>query len=296
MFCPAESWPVVHRGLTRNIPQPPEIANETPEVLESYVARIQQGFQVLRAELVAAQPDVLLIVGDDQTEVFSKAFTPAVALFVGASASGTASISWIDQKPEDNRVALRGQPALARVVLDGLMDRGFDPAFIEELTPLGKPAGGLGHAFTRIARALGVPELDLPTIPLFLNGYHPPMPSAARCYALGAALAEILAAQPERVTIYASGGLSHDPLGKRAGWVDEPLDRWVLDRIQNGEGEKLQHLFAFDSDTLRGGTGEIRSWITVAGAFHAQNGTVVDYIPARHAVTGLGFAYWRPEA
>ena len=92
-----------------------------------------------------------------------------------------------------------------------------------------------------------------------------------------------------------SGGLSHCPMGPRAGWVDEPLDRWVLERLAQGEGARLQELFTFDSDTLRSGTGEIRSWITVAGAFAGAR-DVVDYLPARHAVTGLGFAYWRrPE-
>ena len=44
---------------------------------------------------------------------------------------------------------------------------------------------------------------------------------------------------------------------------------------------------------LRGGTGEIRNWIAIAGAYEGVKATVVDYIPSRHAVTGLGFAYWK---
>ena len=90
----------------------------------------------------------------------------------------------------------------------------------------------------------------------------------------------------------ASGGLSHDPRGPRAGWIDTPLDRWVLEQLRLGNGEALCQLFEFDSDTLRSGTGEIRSWIVVAGAGSATPATIVDYIPAHHAVTGLGFAYW----
>ena len=87
--------------------------------------------------------------------------------------------------------------------------------------------------------------------------------------------------------------MSHDPRGPLAGWVDEPLDKWVLDRIARGEGAQLRELFTTDSPNLRGGTGEIRNWIITAGAFDGINATVVDYIPARHAVTGLGFAYWQ---
>jgi hypothetical protein len=152
----------------------------------------------------------------------------------------------------------------------------------------------LGHAFRRLAHVLGLHETGVPTVMFFVNAYHPPMPSGERCYELGRALRDVLADRPEHVAILGSGGLSHDPRGPRAGWVDEPLDHWVLDCLARGEGEKLQSLYTFDSDTLRSGTGEIRSWITVAGAFPGVPTTVVDYIAARHAVTGLGFAYWQP--
>jgi protocatechuate 4,5-dioxygenase beta chain len=74
------------------------------------------------------------------------------------------------------------------------------------------------------------------------------------------------------------------------------LDRWVLQQLCSGNGEALCHLFEFDSDTLRSGTGEIRSWIVVAGAYSGTRATLVDYIPAHHAVTGLGFAYFSPAA
>jgi protocatechuate 4,5-dioxygenase beta chain len=138
-----------------------------------------------------------------------------------------------------------------------------------------------------------IPRLDIPIVPLFINEYYPPLPTAKRCYDLGVALADVLAACPERIAIYASGGLSHDPSGPRAGWVDEPLDRWVLERLEHNDSDALQHLFTFDSDTMRGGTGEIRAWITVAGAMQ-RPARVVDYIRAHHAKVGLAFAYW-PE-
>jgi protocatechuate 4,5-dioxygenase beta chain len=136
------------------------------------------------------------------------------------------------------------------------------------------------------------PQLDVPVIPLHVNCYFPPMPSARQCYELGRAIARSLKDRPERVAIMASGGLSHDPRGPRAGWIDTALDHWVLEQLRAGNGEALCHLFEFDSDTLRSGTGEIRSWIVVAGACGATRATIVDYIPAHHAVTGLGFAYF----
>jgi len=65
----------------------------------------------------------------------------------------------------------------------------------------------------------------------------------------------------------------------------------VLERLERNEGEALKQLFTFDSDTLRGGTGEIRAWITVAGAMR-RPAKVLDYIRAHHAKVGLAFAYW----
>lgn len=296
MFCPAEHWPRVHKGLVREVPQPPELAQETFEVLESYVQRIGTGFATLRQQIERQRLDAIIIVGDDQEEVFSNACNPTLALFRGARMSGSTSISWLGQKRSENHITLVGHPRVANLLAEGLLARDFDPALMDEIKPMSIPEGGLGHAFVRVARAVGLHETGLPTIPLMLNSYHPPLPSAARCYALGQAVTDIFANRPERIGIYGSGGLSHCPIGPRAGWVDESLDRWVLARLERGEGAELKNMFTFDSDTLRSGTGEIRSWIVVAGAFDGARATVIDYLPARHAVTGLGFAYWADEA
>jgi len=296
MFCPASAWPAVHRSLTRDVPQPLEIAVETPDVLEGYVRRIQAAFSELRARTEAAKLDALIIIGDDQTEVFSSACIPQIAVYLGQKVSGTTSISWLGEKHEDNHITFHNHPSLAREIVTHLLRSGFDPAFMEEIQPLGRPSAGIGHAFSRIAKVLHLDDLGLPTIPLFLNGYHAPMPSGARCLALGLALRALFEDRPERIGIYASGGLSHCPMGPRAGWIDTPLDRWILERLERGESRELANLFNFESDTLHSGTGEIRSWITAAGAFDSVKATILDYIPAHHAVTGLGFAYWEPEA
>lgn len=293
MFVSADKWPMVHQALIKDVPQPKEVALETADVLESYVLRVKAGFAALQAEIAAAKPDAVFIIGDDQNELFSKAMIPAFALFIGEEAEGTYSIGFVGEKPQDKWIKLRGHPAIAKIALQGLVERDFDFGFSEKLGPIGRPELGLGHAFTRIGHAMKLVDMDIPAIPIFTNAYHPPMPSAARCYAMGQALRDIFANRPERIALYGSGGLSHDPRGPRAGWVDEPLDRWILERIEAGEGAQLKNLFLTDSATLRSGTGEIRNWIAIAGAYDGMKGTVVDYIPAAHAVTGLGFAYWK---
>lgn len=294
MFRPAEFWPAIHRALTDGVPQPPQLKEETPQVLREYVNRIERGFAVLRERLEAARPDALLVVGDDQGEVFSTDNVPSYCVFTCSEVRGTLNVSLIGEPEEENHVTIQCHRELAIYLVDRLRKKGFDLSSLEVVKPAGRPKRGIGHAFTRPVVKV-IPKLDIPTINLHLNAYFPPLPDARQCYELGRAIAEAFNARPERVAIMASGGLSHDPRGPRAGWIDTALDHWVLDQLKSGKSEALCHLFEFDSDTLRGGTGEIRSWIVVAGACAGAKATVVDYIPAHHAVTGLGFAYWSSD-
>jgi hypothetical protein len=78
-----------------------------------------------------------------------------------------------------------------------------------------------------------------------------------------------------------------------AGWIDQPLDRWILERLARNDVAALEHLFTFDSDALRSGTGEVRAWISVAAALR-RPATVVEYVPAHCTQTGCGFVYWPP--
>jgi len=159
--------------------------------------------------------------------------------------------------------------------------------FKKQFHQLGNRDFGLPHAFVRPQPWLA-PKLDIPEVLLYVNTYDPPSVSAARCYELGQTLARLFRNDPRRIAIYGSGGLSH------SGFVDEPLDRWFLERIATGNGRDASSLYSFDAFTMRGGTGEIRAWITVAGAMEAMgsHAQVVDYINTRHPDVGLGWAYW----
>src|SRR5262249_46471068 len=130
---------------------------------------------------------------------------------------------------------------------------------------------------------------------VFLNEYYPPLPSAARCAQLGSAIADALRDRGERIAIYASGGLSHFPGMYNAGWIDQPLDHWILERLERNDLEALQHLFTFDSDSMRSGTGEVRAWISAAAAMN-RPATRVEYVAAHCTQTGCGFVYWPPAA
>lgn len=295
MFRPIERWPIVYKALTGNVPQPPSAAAETPEVMAQYAARNDAAFAALKAQLDRYRPDAILVVGDDQGSIFPASLVPQFFLYTGDSIGGGTRLSFYGEDPAEGQISLRCHRPLAEHLAQRLTGLGFDVTRGSEVLP---PPEGLlkelgPHAVTHPMQKL-MPGFDIPVVPFFVNAYFPPCPSGHRCYALGRAIAQALADRPERIAIYASGGLSHDPLGPRAGWIDTTLDHWVLERLARGEGAALQTLFDAESDNLSGGTGEIRQWIVAAGACEAlgARATVVEYMPVHHGVTGLGYAYW----
>jgi hypothetical protein len=292
MFCPLDIWPRVYGAIpdyTRES-QPAAAKLETREVLEKYSIRMNAAFDVLRQQLETYRADALIMIGDHHIDLFNNSNMPTLAVFTGNEVWGSSKPFYMDDPPEASRIHIPVHTELAAFVLKGLLKHGFDLSNIGAMQPLGDPERGVSHMIVLPAPKL-MPKLDLPIIPIFLNANFPPLPTARRCWELGLALRDLLATRKERIAIYASGGLSHDPFGPRAGWIDEPLDRWVLERLESGRAEELTTLFTFDSDTVRGGTAEIRAWIAVAGACQ-RPAKIVEYLPCHHIKVGLGWAYW----
>ena len=296
MFQKAQYWPrVVERippEAREQLPRSARVEIATPSIIESHVQRIEAALTVLREQLRAFRPDALVMIGDDQGDMFDDANNPTFSIYTGEEPlwGRSAREPFFTPPAERAKVVFRPHPELSRHLLRGLVKRGFDVASIGRFDPRGNPARGVSHMVSNLVPEVD-PALAIPLVCVFVNEYYPPLPSAARCAALGAAVAEALADRPERVAIYASGGLSHFPGMYNAGWIDQPLDHWILERLQRNELDALQHLFTFDSDSMRSGTGEVRAWISVAAAMK-RPATIVDYIPAHCTQTGCGFAYW----
>ena len=293
-----DDWETMFHTLSDGIVQPPETALETPDVIRGILQRTDAALARMREELEAYGPDALIIIGGDQTEMFDDSNKPQIMIYLGDETWGSTAQTFITGRPmtDEESVTLPIDRELSERLLKALVvDEGFDVSYSTEAVRLGRnPKGGIPHAFSNPAPVL-MPKLDIPVVVVYVNTYDPPCLSAERCYELGQAITRIFKREDKRIAIYGSGGLSHDPRGPRSGWVDEVLDRWVLDQISSGNGKALKSLYKFDSMTMVGGTGEIRSWIVVAGAMDEagqSEASVLDYVAARKAVTGLGFAYW----
>lgn len=276
---------------------PPGIEAElAPEVWDAKFERAQQAIDVLAKRLAACDPDVVVVVGDDQQELFGKTGNPAIGLFLGdelwdlppdaeRQARMPADIrpaQWAAHAdaPEPYPVAGARSGALA----ESLTEAGFDVTVLSEQPP----GRSLGHAFTFARRRLGLAHTT-PIVPVFLNTYYPPnVPSPARAFALGEAIGEAVRSWPEaeRVAVVASGGLSHFV-------VLEDFDRSVLDALARRDGEALGRI---PRKLLRTGTSETLNWITAGGALGGLSFELVDYVPGYRSPAGTGcgmaFAAW----
>jgi len=296
MFQTREYWPRSFDRLppeTRDsLPHSAKVEAATPAIMDGYIRRLEAAFATLRGELRAYRPDALVMIGDDQGDMFDEANNPALAIYTGDEPLWGRSARDPYGTPSQDRkqIFFPQHGELARHLLRGLVKKGFDVANLGKFDPRGNPARGVSHMVSNLVPEVD-PSLEIPLVCVFLNEYYPPLPSAERCARLGEAIAGVLGARPERVAIYASGGLSHYPGMYNSGWIDQPLDRWILERLQRNDLGALEHLFTFDSDTMRSGTGEVRAWISVAAAMN-RPARVVEYVPAHCTLTGCGFVYW----
>ena len=161
---------------------------------------------------------------------------------------------------EDKKVTIPVHQAVAAWLVDELTEEGFDMNVNRVFKPLGRPEKGAPHSltdpYTRIAG-----DLDIPVVPLFINSHQDPCITGHRMPPLGAAIAKVLSERDEKIAILGVGGLSGDPQGYLAGWVDELMDDWIPSRLRRGRSEQLKTMWDIDSITLRGATRSVRNWI-----------------------------------
>jgi hypothetical protein len=298
----------------------PGLPVETHEELSAKRERIMAARSVLAGVLRDAKPDVLVIFGDDQLEQYQLSNFPAFGVFLGDEFAGF-HISPKDGPvfpgpwPERPRTpehwsTVPGSPDLARALLIHLNTMNFDMAFSTKLANVER---GMGHAIMRPHVLLDT-GFAIPTVPIFINCYFGPQPTAQRCYALGRAVRAAIDAFPRdvRVAVIGSGGLWHTP-GGADSIIDERFDRAILADVTSGDARAMAATFdaypvVYDQHDARSvkdasggtgivtglgnGTGETRNWIAAAATVDGTPGTVVDYVPVYASPVGIGFAYY----
>ena len=277
-----DKWHLLNTRAGERLPDKPGLEKETREVKWAKWNGCMEAIAKLREKITALNPDVLVVVGDDQHENLVDDNMPPFTIFMAEEVEASVSLRYLNQPKSENRTKYRVDAILAKGLVDGLMDEGFDPSYSRRT----RYDGGLGHAFARVLKFLS-PQAQYSVVPVMVNTYYPPAPSAKRCVQFGKALANVLrrTAGDQRVVIVASGGLSHTK-------IDEKLDHGFIQALRQND---MNDMAAMRASDLVEGTSEIRNWIVTAAAANRQ-GTMIDYFPLYRTTTGvgcaMGFAYW----
>jgi gallate dioxygenase len=134
-------------------------------------------------------------------------------------------------------------------------------------------------------------------VPLQVGVLQFPIPSAARCYRLGQALRRAIESYPDdiRVAVVATGGLSHQVHGERAGFNNPDWDRQFLDAITR-DPAALAEMTHAEYATLGGMEGaEVIMWLIMRGAL-SENVRQVHSSFCLPSVTGIATLVLENEA
>lgn len=271
----------------------PGLAAElTPEKFRERDEACLKAVKDLGDALHSANPDAVVVFGDDQQEQFHDDNMPMFAIYHGkalpvvrhnnlrpAAWKDAEERGWAETAPE-----YETDHELAAYLVRALTEAEFDIARCNKL----RAEIGVGHAFSFLYRRV-LPGGKLPMVPIMVNTYYPPnQPTPKRCYAFGQAVRRAIESwnSNKRVAIMASGGLSHVV-------IDEEVDAMVIDALKN---KKPEVLFQLPRQRLRGGTSEILNWVALAGAMENRELKYFEYVTTYRSPAatgcGMGFAYW----
>jgi gallate dioxygenase len=224
-------------------------------------APIFSAFAPVRAWLEAKRPDVLLFIYNDHVTSFFFDHYSAFTLGVGARWPVADEGGGARDMP-----AIEGDPAFAAHLGRSLMADEFDMSFFQERA--------LDHGCFSPLSMLLPHEGGWPTrlVPLQVGVLQFPIPTARRCFRLGHALRRAIESYPEplRVAIVATGGLSHQVHGERAGFNNTPWDERFLELFEHAP-EQIAAMTHAELAELGGVEGaEVIMWLVMRGALSPQ--------------------------
>lgn len=275
----------------------------TDEEKRKHYDACQRALDDLAARFAETKPDLAIIFGNDQEEIFHEDLTGAFTVFAG---SEIPNIPLADEHrrtlPPGVAEALEGHtppvatsyagaPQAAQTIIDSLLDREFDVSVSERIRTDGNRVAGIPHAFGFMYRRV-MRDNPPPSVPIFTNvGVPPNRPRLNRIVKFGHAMRAALDAMPAdlKVVLIASGGLTHFT-------IDEELDREILGAMTRGDEKAM---LSVPEAYFEGNTCEIKSWYVLAALMndYGKKMKLIDYVPCYRSIAGtgnaMGFAYWQ---
>lgn len=249
-------------------------------------APIFAAYEPIRRWLLEKKPDALVVTYNDHVTSFFFDHYSAFAL-------GIAETYPVADEGGGPRAlpSVPGHAALSHHIGFSLVADEFDMSFFQDraldhgvLSPLSMLLPHAGGWAT-------------PVVPLQIGVLQFPVPSARRCYKLGQALRRAIESYPEdlKVAIVATGGLSHQVHGERAGFNNTPWDMQFLELVEK-DPERLADMTQAEYATLGGMEGaEVIMWLVMRGAMSAAIRKIHQtyYLPS---MTGIATAIYENEA
>jgi len=282
----------------------PGFAKEiTPAECQKRYDACQRSLDALAAKFREMRPDAVVIIGNDQREIYRDDNTPALLVYTGSKIENIPPSEEEKAKyPPGIAVAAEGNcppggavyaggSGLAVHLVQSLIDQDFD---VSEGSQLPNPDGhvhGIPHAFGFLYRRI-MEDNPPPSVLVFINAGVPNnRPRIRRCLRFGRALAQAIQDWKEdaRVAMFASGGLTHFV-------IDEEFDQRVLKAMRERDEAALE---AIPEDYLLGNTCEVRNWLALSAAMNAAGKkiTMADYVACYRTEAGtgnaMGFVCWQ---
>jgi aromatic ring-opening dioxygenase catalytic subunit (LigB family) len=249
------------------------------------VADSRRLYSELAHQLEAMAADTLVVFTTDHYNLFFELCVPIFAIGVADRSAGPSDYRMLPQFD----VSIDGE--LAAAIQTAVVAEGFDLGRSQEFE--------LDHT---ILAPLGViaPAMRAAIVPIWISSSMPPIPSAARAHALGAAVARAIAGSElaRRVVVAGSGAFSFEVGGPRMSehsHVGVPAPDWAI-RVSEllASGEVAQVVAESSPEQIEAAgnaAGEILNWIAMLGCFEPQPAS---FIEAQRA-EGHAYAAWRLE-
>lgn len=215
------------------------------------------GYKVMSDWLAEKKPDVMIVVYNDHGTFFFFDNYPMFAMSVAAEHRiADEGFGKRDLPP------LPGDSELAWHLAHSLVDDEFDLTLSQDMP--------LDHGVLTPVSCVWPHDTGWPgaIIPIHVNVFQFPLPSALRCYKLGQAIRRGVESYDRDldVVVFGTGGLSHQLQGERFGFNAPNWDQEFLDLIE-GDPAALTRLRHQDF-IERGGSDSVESimWLIMRGA------------------------------
>ena len=241
-------------------------------------------YREVKAHLDAAKADAIVVIANDHFNTFFMNNFPTFAIGLTDAAYGP------NDQTKMPHYDFAVQETLASHMLKTAMNEGFDFSVCQEF--------GVDHAMLVPLHYL-TDGVKIPVVPIWVNTFVKPLPTARRCYALGTMLKGAIDSLPRnvRVAVMATGHFSLeiagpriDP-GTRHGTPDIGWSKHVHGRIRNAEIDQLV-AEATPEQMWKAGNigGELLNWIVMLATVGKRRPS---YLADHDDEDGHAFAAWR---